>query len=81
MLHISTVKLFSSNLYGFIRYISTSLAKIVKHCLIGETDRREVSLGHPVLTVNDVIILYGELKEVELDHKVNMPAIRQTFVN
>ena len=65
MLYISTVKLFSSNFYGFIEYISTSLAKIVKHCLIGETDRREVSLGHHLLTLKDVIILCGELKEVD----------------
>ena len=38
MLHISTVKLLSLNLYGFIQYISTSLAMFVKHCLIWETD-------------------------------------------
>ena len=38
MLHISTVKWLSSNLYGFIQHISTSFAKIVKHCLIWETD-------------------------------------------
>ena len=30
MLYISAVKVLSSNLYGFIQYISTSLATIVK---------------------------------------------------
>ena len=38
MFHISTIKLLSSNLYGFMKYISTSLAMFVKQCLIGETD-------------------------------------------
>ena len=38
MLHISTIQLLSSNLYGFIQDISISLTMLVKHCLIRETD-------------------------------------------